>query len=513
MPELTAGDLLGGCRVEGVIARGGMGIVYRAVQLDLQRPVALKVIAGHHAEDPEFRQRFGRESRMAAAIDHPNVVPVYAAGEDRGALYIVMRFVPGSDLHALIKSLGRLPAQRAAAIVAQVASALDAAHAAGLVHRDVKPANVLLAGDDHAYLGDFGLMRALDPDAPLTDTGDWMGTVDFAAPEQLSGERVDARSDVYSLGCVLFAALTGAPPFQRGTVPATLLAHLHDPPPRPSASGAPTHFDRVVARALAKDPEDRYPSAGDLGRAALAAARGEPVTESERTVAIGPAAPNGDGRSEPTAPTAVVELPRSRALTPAAPPADRSPAPARAAAATPAAVATPPAAAADRRTRRRRFRRRGLAAALALPLAGIATVATLMLDADSERGVATAQSNPLAAGEVRAAVDAFAQAYESEDGRALRRLLSADVRRVLPAGSVRGRDAVATEYESQFRTNATQSYGLEDLDVRGGRAGRASGRYRVRRAGAASITGRIVLGVIRERGRTQIALITVTPDG
>ncbi|MDP8967126.1 MAG: serine/threonine protein kinase, partial [Actinomycetota bacterium] len=222
MPELTAGDLLGGCRVEGVIARGGMGVVYRAVQLDLQRPVALKVIADHHAGDPEFRERFERESRMAAAIDHPNVVPVYAAGEDRGALYIVMRFVAGSDLHALIRSDGRLPAQRAAAIVAQVASALDAAHGAGLVHRDVKPANVLLARDgDHAYLSDFGLMRALDPQVPLTDSGRWMGTVDFAAPEQLQGERVDARSDVYSLGCVLFAALTGAPPFARATVPAT----------------------------------------------------------------------------------------------------------------------------------------------------------------------------------------------------------------------------------------------------------------------------------------------------
>ncbi|HEV2786714.1 MAG TPA: serine/threonine-protein kinase, partial [Solirubrobacteraceae bacterium] len=267
MGELSAGDELGGCRVEGVIARGGMGVVYRALQLDLQRPVALKVIAGDRAGDPEFRERFGRESRMAAAIDHPNVVPVYAAGEDRGALYIVMRYVPGSDLHALLKSAGGLPAQRAAAVVAQVASALDAAHAAGLVHRDVKPANVLLErGGEHAYLSDFGLMRQLDPQVPLTDSGRWMGTVDFAAPEQLQGGPVDARSDVYSLGCVLYAALTGAPPFARGTVPATLLAHLHDPPPRPSEAGAPAPFDRVVARALAKDPADRYPSAGDLGR-------------------------------------------------------------------------------------------------------------------------------------------------------------------------------------------------------------------------------------------------------
>jgi serine/threonine-protein kinase len=489
MPELTAGDLLGGCRVEGVIARGGMGVVYRAVQLDLQRPVALKVIAGHHAEDPEFRERFGRESRMAAAIDHPNVVPVYAAGEDRGALYIVMRFVPGSDLHALIKSSGRLPAQRAAVIVAQVASALDAAHAAGLVHRDIKPANVLLSNEgDHAYLSDFGLMRAVDPDAPLTDSGNWIGTVDFAAPEQLSGARIDARSDVYSLGCVLFAALTGAPPFARGTVPATLLAHLHDPPPRASAGGAPAHFDRVVARALAKDPDARYPSAGDLGRAALAAGRGESVTESERTVAVGPAAPRAG--ADLTEPTAVVARPRPRALTPSPPP----PAPPRA------------------KPRRRRLGRRGVAAAFVLPLAGIATVAALMLGADDSNDIAAAQTQPLTETEVRAAADAFAQAYEREDGPALRRILSGGVQRVLPTGTVRGRNAVATEYETQFRTNNTQSYELEDLDVRGGLAGRAGGRYRVRRSGASSITGRIVFGVVRDRGRTQIALITVTPD-
>jgi len=485
MAELRAGELLGGCRVEGVIARGGMGVVYRAVQLDLQRPVALKVIAGDRAGDPEFRERFERESRMAAAIDHPNVVPVYAAGEERGALYIVMRYVPGSDLHALIKRAGRLPPRRAAAIIAQVASALDAAHAAGLVHRDVKPANVLLERDgEHAYLSDFGLMRQLDPQVPLTDSGRWMGTVDFAAPEQLQGEPVDARSDVYSLGCVLYAALTGEPPFARGTVPATLLAHLHDAPPRPSQAGAPRLLDRVIARALAKDPADRYPSAGDLGRAALAAAHGEAVTESERTVAIGSAAPGGGRR-------------RARAIAPA-------PSPGRLPAATaPTAVV---------RRRRGRLGRFGLGAALALPLAGVATVAALMLGDREERDAAGAQAAPLGDGEVRAAAEAFAQAYETEDGRALRRLLTNDVQRVLPSGTVRSRAAVATAYESQFRANDTQSYELEDLEVRGGAAGRASARYRVRREGAPSITGRIVLGVVRDRGSTRIALIALTPS-
>ena len=271
-----------------------MGVVYRAVQLDLGRPVALKLIAADRAADPDFRERFQRESRMAAAIDHPNVVPVHGAGEEDGQLYLVMRYVRGTDLHALIKREGPLAPERAAAIVAQVASALDAAHAAGLVHRDVKPANVLLGGSgrsEHAYLSDFGLTRLLSSETQLTETGQWMGTIDFSAPEQLSALRLDARADVYSLGCVLHAALVGTPPFPRSTFPATLLAHMQDPIPRPSERGAPSGFDRVMARALAKEPEDRYPSAGDLGRAAAAAARGEPVTESERSVAVGSAAP------------------------------------------------------------------------------------------------------------------------------------------------------------------------------------------------------------------------------
>src|SRR4051795_12112027 len=295
---LAPGDVFGDFRIESVAGRGGMGVVYRAVQLDLGRPVALKLIASDRAADPAFRERFQRESRLAALIDHPNVVPVHGAGEEDGQLYLVMRYVPGTDLHRLLKHEGPLPPERAAAIVAQVASALDAAHAAGLVHRDVKPANVLIAGD-HAYLGDFGLTRMLSSEEQLTETGQWLGTTDFSSPEQLQGERVDARADIYSLGCVLHAALLGAPPFPRTTIPAALLAHLNDPPPRPSERGAPHGFDRVMARALAKDPADRYPSAGDLGRAALAAARGESVTEAERSVAIGPAAPvsGGNGRA------------------------------------------------------------------------------------------------------------------------------------------------------------------------------------------------------------------------
>src|SRR5688572_4270250 len=262
VPELEPGDEFAGCRIEAVAGRGGMGVVYRATELSLGRPVALKLLTPERARDREFRERFQRESRMAASIDHPNVIPVYAAGEHDGSLYLVMRYVAGTDLHALLRGRGAVEPERAAELVAQVAAALDAAHAAGLVHRDVKPANVLLAGE-HAYLSDFGLTRLAGSDTSLTESGRWIGTVEYSSPEQLRGERTDARADVYSLGCVLFAALLGRPPFANGTVPATMLAHLHDAPPRPSALGAPAEFDRVMARALAKRPDDRYPSAGD----------------------------------------------------------------------------------------------------------------------------------------------------------------------------------------------------------------------------------------------------------
>ena len=285
VPDLLPGAEIAGCRIEAVAGRGGMGIVYRATQLSLGRPVAVKLIAPDRAGDPGFRERFERESRIAAAIDHPNVIPVYAAGEEKGHLYLVMRYVKGIDLQGLLAREQRLPSARVAAIGIQVGSALDAAHAVGLVHRDVKPANVLLGGD-HAYLADFGLSQVIGTDSRLTSTGQWIGTVDFMAPEQFDGSEVDARADVYALGCVLYNALTGSVPYPRGTVPATMLAHLHDDPPRPTAvaEGIPAGFDRVIARALAKDLDERYLSAGDLGRAALAAADGRPVTESERTV-------------------------------------------------------------------------------------------------------------------------------------------------------------------------------------------------------------------------------------
>jgi hypothetical protein len=287
MSELTAASEFAGHRIEAVAGRGGMGVVYRARQLSLDRVVALKVISPALTEDPAVRRRFLRESRVAASIEHPNVIPIYYTGEDGDVAYIAMRYVPGDDLRTLVRREGPLEPARAARVVAQVGAALDAAHAAGLVHRDVKPANVLLGPGEHAYLTDFGLTKHALSEPDATRSGQWVGTVDFVAPEQIRGERVDARADVYGLGCLLHYALTGRAPFARDTDEARLWAHLSEPPP---SVGEPA-LDSVIARALAKSPGDRHPSAGDLGRAALAAAGEAGPGGRERMVAVGAAAP------------------------------------------------------------------------------------------------------------------------------------------------------------------------------------------------------------------------------
>ena len=294
MVELAPGTVFAGHRIEALAGRGGMGVVYRATHLALDRTVALKVIAPALIEDASTRQRFLRESKIAASIDHPNVIPVYFTGAEDGIAFIAMRYVKGEDLRSRVRATGPLDAVRAARIVAQVGSALDAAHAASLVHRDVKPANVLLGPADHVYLSDFGLSKhALSIDGE-TRSGHWVGTLDYVAPEQIRGERLDARADVYALGCVLYFALTGSPPYVRDGDEARLWAHLSEPPPAPSdrVHGLPPDLDGVVARALAKRPADRYPSAGDLGRAATAAAAHDEVRERERVVGVGAAAPD-----------------------------------------------------------------------------------------------------------------------------------------------------------------------------------------------------------------------------
>jgi len=270
-----------------------MGVVYRAEELALQRPLALKLILPEHSEDARFRERFRRESRVAASIDHPNVIPILEAGDEDGMLFISMRLVEGTDLRALIAAEGHVQPLRAARIVSQVGAALDAAHARGLVHRDVKPANVLLARADHVYLSDFGLAKQADEAGGLTRQGSIVARAEYVAPEQLLEDRVDALTDVYALGCLLFEALTGEAPFAGGADGPAMLAHVNSPPPSPleRRPDLPPAFDDVVRRAMAKEPSDRYQSAGDLGKAALVAAGELRRAGAESVVATGEAAP------------------------------------------------------------------------------------------------------------------------------------------------------------------------------------------------------------------------------
>jgi YVTN family beta-propeller protein len=271
--DTLVGREIAGYSLEEIIGRGGMGVVYRAEHLRLGRKVALKVVAPQIAREPKFRERFLRESRTAGALDHPNVVPIYDAGEADGVLYIAMRFVDGVDLATLIEREGPLDPARTARIVAQVASALDAAADAGLVHRDVKPSNVLLpargAGrGEHAYLGDFGLTKRVLSESGVTGSSAFLGTIAYVAPEQIEGRQIDSRADEYSLACLTFECLTGHRPFERETDIATLYAHIRDPFPTvaetvPSAELAQA-IDAVLAKGGAKQPADRYPTAGDM---------------------------------------------------------------------------------------------------------------------------------------------------------------------------------------------------------------------------------------------------------
>lgn len=254
MGDFSIGSEIAGYRIEEQIARGGMGVVYRATHLGLERPVALKVIARELADRPGFRERFLRESRLAARLEHPSVVPVYDSREVDGELVVAMKLVKGGDLRRLIDREGPLPPHRALSLLAQVADALDAAHAAGIVHRDVKPHNVLVEGD-RAYLSDFGLAKAIDESA--TGSASVAGTAQYMSPEQWRGESIGSAADVYSLGCVLYEALTGIAPFQRGT--------------EETVPELPQGVDEAIRRAVAKEPGERYATAGALIAAARAA--------------------------------------------------------------------------------------------------------------------------------------------------------------------------------------------------------------------------------------------------
>ncbi|MFG2503181.1 serine/threonine-protein kinase [Streptomyces sp. NPDC048441] len=299
-PSELIGAQIAGYRVEGEIGRGGMAVVYRARDLRLDRTVALKLLAPELARNDTFRQRFTHESRVAAAIEHPHIVPVFEAGETDGVLYIAMRYVPGLDLRHLLDRAGPLPVGAALRIAAQVASALDAAHDHGLVHRDVKPGNILVAkGTDsdhpeHVYLTDFGLTKKSLSLTGFTTVGQFVGTLDYVAPEQISGRPVDGRCDVYSLACVVHETMAGGPPFQRDDDMALLWAHQYDKAPllteiRPDV---PEALDGVLAKALAKSPEDRYGSCLEfvsaLRAAATGSADGHPPTQVDLQVVGAP---------------------------------------------------------------------------------------------------------------------------------------------------------------------------------------------------------------------------------
>src|SRR5690349_1740988 len=284
MAELSVGSTFADHIIRGVAGRGGMGVVYRAVHLALKREVALKVIGSEFSGSEEFRVRFQRECETAASIQHPRVVPIYHAGEEDGLLYVTMRFVEGTDLSRALMARGRLDIEDATRIVKHVADGLQAAHALGLVHRDVKPANILLETDGSALLGDFGLTKHVGDD-PLTREGVFVGTIDYAAPEQFEGGTVDARTDVYALGCVLYQALSGRVPYPAESDAAKMYAHLQSPAPRLDVltDDVGPGLAEIAARAMAKEPADRFQTAGELA-AALRAMSARPTIPGAVTV-------------------------------------------------------------------------------------------------------------------------------------------------------------------------------------------------------------------------------------
>jgi serine/threonine protein kinase len=318
MPRV--GSQFASYRIEGVLGRGGMSVVYRAENMRLGNEVALKVLSADLSEDDAFRERFVRESRLAASINHPNIIPIYDAGEQDGLLYIAMRYVEGCDLKTLIREQGPLSLPRAAAIISQVARGLAVAHQRGLIHRDIKPANILTerAGGerevlDHAYLADFGLMKHMISRSGLTNTGQFLGTVDYVAPEQVEARDVDHRADIYSLGCVLYECLTGSVPYPHDADVAVLFAHVRDEVPRVTdvRPDLPPVVDEITSTAMAKRPDDRYSNAADIPGVLAAAVAGSaaaappaqpapprPQETGERSdvVSAAPPEPAGGGR-------------------------------------------------------------------------------------------------------------------------------------------------------------------------------------------------------------------------
>ena len=285
---LATGTTIAGYRVDGILGTGGMGVVYEATQLSLRRTVALKVLAPHLSSDSAFAARFRREAMLQAALEHPSIVTVYEAGDSEDGLFLAMKLVRGTNLKQLI--LDGLAPRRALDLLEQIAAALDTAHDAGLIHRDVKPQNMLVDHEDRAFLADFGLTKGAS-ERGITRTGQYMGSLDYVSPEQIKGEPLSSRSDLYAFATVLYECLAGEVPFPRETEAALLFAHVTEPPPRLTDldPDLPPSLDAVVVRGLAKSPADRYPSATALVEAARAALDGPRAQAVEAASAAAPA--------------------------------------------------------------------------------------------------------------------------------------------------------------------------------------------------------------------------------
>jgi predicted Ser/Thr protein kinase len=416
---LRPGETIDGFRVEDVIGIGGMAIVYRAVQESLGRPVALKVLSRQLSDDDLFRERFRREGIHAASLEHPNIVPVYDSGERDGMLYLAMRLVDGTNLAELIRRQG-VSADRTIEILKPIASALDTAHAAGLIHRDVKPQNILITDDGHPYLADFGVAKGSNT-LGLTATGGFLGSVNYASPEQIKGLTLTPASDIYALTAVLYHCLTGDVPYQRETDASIMHAHLTEPPPAlPALEGADSDFHTVLARGMAKDPGARYGHAGDLINAASLAVNRLPSAR-RKTVPAFPqdsrAGEDGDGEPEAVFGAAhsaqadvvaldAVELTAADQRRAAPPP-----------------VESVPAAAPRWRPRLPRSIPRA-AVALAALLAVCAGAVALLASGGSGRPSAAAKIRPVSAGSGPAAISSVSQAVvnpPASSGKVVRR--------------------------------------------------------------------------------------------
>lgn len=447
---LQPGDALAGYRIESVAGVGGMGVVYRAVQTSLDRPVALKVLSSTLVGNRTFRERFRREGRHAAALDHPNIIPVYEAGESNGLMFIAMRLVDGPSLADLIDR-GELSGREAVRIVSAIAGALDAAHDGGLVHRDIKPQNILITRTGHPYLADFGITKGSDH-AGLTHSGDFVGSLNYVAPEQIEGKDVGGASDIYSLAAVLFQALSGAYPYQRESDAALMHAHLSADPPTFSARGivAPPALDAVLARGMAKAPTDRFATAGELMRACAAALAGV----DDRTLGQRPAFPApGALPTEPTADPADITQPDQLGWVD--PPAELGSASSTAAMAIPANVTTVD-------------RPRDIAGAASTPATAAAAPA-----APRERRPLPSWLAPLgiAAGAVAALAAGYLLTHEpaapaappvtaQRDGDALRAALPAGWSQAPAAGKIDGRPALLTLRSASETLSAGRAPGI-----------------------------------------------------